>query len=444
MGTKLTGKRFLQGVHGEFMKRKTTVSKKFGLAPEWITDEARKCGNCKQECHAANHIGISFDSIFNHLKKDDMQSAKNVLHAHDPIPIVSSHICYEAAEHACPHTIRIRDVVHHLSKYGACTKNRIKSKSQAVAIVGGGIAGIALANQFKDKGYEVHLFEAMSKLGGSAQYLIPGYRLPKDSLDRQIKELQECVETYTNAVIGSTVFVEELAREFDIVIIATGANKPAFPGIPGESLHGVFTANDVLLGHDTGFSGTTVILGNTNAALDAAIIEARKGNNAIVVCTKHEIPVDKDLLSTAVKESVSFMTLTEPVSIIGNENSCVKGIELRQLMLGEEDFDGKRTEIPIEDSEFIMETAKVIIATGFEPNPSISMYSTLRTIGKGKIWTNEYFQTSIKNVFAAGEMVIGHASPEKIIKNTKDVVARIEEYLKGDLPNMEEPLEQIQ
>lgn len=314
----------------------------------------------------------------------------------------------------------------------------------AVAIIGAGISGLAMASLAKTKGYEVHLFEAMPQLGGSARYLCPEWRMPRDALQKQISDVSEGIEVYTNAVIGSTVFVEELAREFEAVIVCTGSNRPAFPGIPGEGLHGVHTANDVLLGHDTGPIGSTVVVGHGTPALDAAIIEARAGAYVTVVCSKESMITNKSLLDTARREGVTFMMLTEPVALHANDKGSVKSIELRQLMLGEEDFDGNRVEIQLEDSEFTLDCNKVILATGYDPNPSIGMYSTLRTVGKQKIWTNPHYQTTIDNVFAAGEMVIGHRAPEEILKNVKDVFVKVEQFLGGTLPKEdameEEPL----
>ncbi|MBI4448984.1 FAD-dependent oxidoreductase, partial [Candidatus Woesearchaeota archaeon] len=267
------------------------------LLPEWIREEAKRCGNCEHQC--SNRVGVPFHDIFGHLKKGDLHSAKRVLIHHDPLPTLSSHTCYKHSERACPHKLRIKDTIREVAKRGVVLTPKPRKHTPAIAIIGAGLSGLAMASIAQSKGFEVHLFEAMPQLGGSTRYLTPEWRLPRADLDAQIKELSDGIEIYTNAVIGSTVFVEELAREFDVVAVCTGSNRPAFPGIPGESLRGVFAANDILLGHDTGEPTSTIVLGHGTPALDAAIIEARKGAQVTVVCNKENISADKSLLDAA-------------------------------------------------------------------------------------------------------------------------------------------------
>lgn len=404
--------------------------------PEHLAIESKRCAGCQKECHA-NKIGTEFDTIMAPMRKGDVHTAKTNLMAHDPLPHITSHLCYEGV--TCPKGIDIRGVMRDIATHGEHKEAKTRKNVPAVAIIGSGISGLTLAHLAKSKGYEVHLFEAMPEIGGSMRYLIPEHRLPRGSVIDQLKDAAQGIEVYTNAVIGSTVFVEELAREFDAVIVATGANKPAFPGIPGESYLGVYTANDVLFGVDHGQPSVSVVVGNTEAALDASIIMAKQGNMVTLVTTKDstEISPDHRLVNHAKRAGVQFMVLTEPMSIIGDDKFQAKGIQLRHLMLGDEDYDGKRLVMPIEDSEFVMDCNKIVLATGYDPNPSIGMYSTLRTLGKNKIWTNKNSQTTIENVFASGEMVLGKTNPENVIRNAKEVFSKVELYLKGELPKDE-------
>lgn len=297
-----------------------------------------------------------------------------------------------------------------------------------VAVIGSGPAGVTCGADLARMGYQVVIFESLSQSGGVLRYGIPEFRLPKKVLDREIEAVKDLgVELRVNMVIGLTKTVEELFREgFQAVFIGTGAGLPYFMGIPGENLNGVYSANEFLTRinmmkaylfpeYDTPIKvkERVAVVGGGNVAMDSARCALRLGAKEVTIVyrrTEKEMPARREEVKHARQEGIKFKLLTVPVRILG-EGGWVQAIECIRMELGEPDESGRRRPVPIKGSEFRMEMDTVVIAIGQGANPLLlSRIPGLELNKKGYIEADEDGATSLKGVFAGGDIVTGAAT----------------------------------
>jgi len=322
-------------------------------------------------------------------------------------------------------------------------------REEKVAIVGSGPSGLTCAAELARMGYRVTIFEALHAPGGVLRYGIPEFRLPRDILDLEIDRVRSLgVEIVTNFVVGRTATIDELMGEwgFKAVYLATGAGTPYFMGIPGESLVGVYSANEFLSRvnlmkayrfpeYDTPVrvGRQAAVIGGGNTAMDAVRTALRLGaEDAYLIYrrSRDEMPARVEEVHHAEEEGVQFMLLTTPTRILGDANNCVCGIECQRMELGEPDASGRRRPIPVPGSEFIVPVQTVVMAIGQMPNPIIqSTTPGLKTSSRGTVVTGEDQATSRPGVFAGGDLARGGATVILAMRDGKQAAAAIDRYL---------------
>ncbi|MEG2116314.1 MAG: FAD-dependent oxidoreductase, partial [Clostridia bacterium] len=300
------------------------------------------------------------------------------------------------------------------------------SNGKKVAVVGGGPSSLTCAADLKKAGFDVTIFEAFHKLGGVLVYGIPEFRLPKDDIvEKEIENvLRLGVKVKLNTVIGKTITMEELIEEFDAVYIGSGAGLPLFLGIEGETLRGVFSANEYLTrvnlmqaykeNSKTPIkrAKNAIVIGGGNVAMDGARTALRLGANVTVVYrrSREEMPARAEEVRHAEEEGVNFQMLTAPLKVLG-ENGQVKALLCEKMRLGEPDASNRRSPIAIENSEFEIPCDMLIVALGTSPNPIItSSFKSLQTAKKGTLVVDDSNMTSVENVYAGGDAVTGAAT----------------------------------
>ncbi len=320
-----------------------------------------------------------------------------------------------------------------------------------VAIVGSGPGGIVAAADTRRAGHDVTLFEAFHKPGGVMVYGIPEFRLPKAIVQNEIDTLTKMgVKIVYNFIVGKTRTVQQLLAEdgFGAVYIGVGAGLPNFMRIEGESLVGVYSANEYLTranlmkaydygsGADTpiAVSKRVAVIGGGNVAMDAARTALRLGAEKVYLVyrrTEKEMPARIEEVHHAKEEGIEFHILQSPKRIIGDRNSQVTAIECLKYELGEPDDSGRRRPIPIEGSEFVIELDTVIIAIGNKPNPLISQTMPELEITKwGTIVVDEEtMATSVKGVYAGGDIVSGAATIILAMGQGRIAAAAMNKYL---------------
>ena len=323
-----------------------------------------------------------------------------------------------------------------------------EEKGKKVAVVGSGPAGLACAGELARLGYSVTVFEALHTPGGVLAYGIPAFRLPKDILHEEIAGLEKLgVTIQTDTVIGRTIPMEELLKDgFSAVFLGSGAGLPNFMGIPGETLCGVFSANEWLtrinLMHAAEPGAATplmlakhvVVVGGGNVAMDAARCALRCGAEVTIVYRRgrEELPARAEEVEHAEEEGITFRLLTNPVEILGDENGFVTGIRCDTMALGEPDESGRRRPEVVPGAQFTLDCDAVIMAIGTTPNPLLHRTTAgLAADRRGRLTTEEgSCRTSLPGVFAGGDAVTGAATVILAMGAGRKAAQEIDEYLR--------------
>lgn len=425
----------------------------FGYNEEEAKDEACRCLQCKDpKCVTGCPVKVDIPKFIRYIKDRKFYMAIKTIKRTNNLPGVCGRVCPQEnqCEKECIIGIKNEAVnVGKLERFAADVEERdVKAPEQSadkkkIAIIGSGPAGLTCAADLALKGHKVVIFEALHEPGGVLMYGIPEFRLPKDVVNSEIDYIQELgVDIKKNAIIGRTFTLDELRKKFDAVFIGVGAGLPKFLGITGESLNGVYSANEFLARinlmkaykfpeYDTPIKKGkgVVVIGGGNVAMDSARSARRLGADVTIVYRRSldEMPARKEEIKHAQEEGIHFMLLTNPSRILGSER--VEGIECMQMMLGEEDESGRRKPIPIEDSEFTIDCDQVIIAIGQEPNPLLTKAVNIAHNEKGYFIVDENMMTSIPGVFAGGDIIGGEEGTGATVINAMGAGKRAAEAI---------------
>lgn len=439
-----------------------------GYSSEVAVNEAQRCLNCKNKpCIGGCPVNIDIPGFISRIKEGDFEGAYDVISLSSSLPAVCGRVCPQESqcESKCTLGIKFEPVgIGRLERFVADWHNensdteavKPESNGHRVAVVGSGPSGLTCAVDLAKKGYKVTVFEALHTAGGVLVYGIPEFRLPKSIVAKEIEGLKALgVDFETNVVIGKTLTIDELFDDgFEAVFIGSGAGLPKFMGIEGESLKGVYSANEFLTrsnlmkayrdDSDTPImkGGKVVVVGGGNVAMDAARTALRLGADVSIVYRRsmEELPARREEVEHAQEEGIDFKLLTNPVRIMGYKNpddprdpknGFVTAIECIKMELGEPDEKGRRRPVKIPGSEFTMDVDCVIMALGTSPNPLIKNTTKgLETQKWGGIITEEETGlTSREGVYAGGDAVTGAATVILAMGAGKNAAKAIDDYL---------------
>ena len=439
-----------------------------GYTEQMAIDEAARCINCKNmPCVSACPVNIRIPAFIEKVREGDFEEAYRIISETSTLPAICGRVCPQErqCESKCVRGIKGEPVgIGRLERFVADWHNSYSSEipkvdvpnGHKVAVVGSGPAGLTCAGDLVKKGYAVTVFEALHAAGGVLVYGIPEFRLPKKIVKKEVETLSEMgVDFQMNTIIGKTLTVDELFEMgYEAVFIASGAGLPNFMGIEGESLNGVYSANEFLTRsnlmkayRDDSITpimkgGIVAVVGGGNVAMDSARTAMRLGAKEVHVVYRRsmdEIPARAEEVEHALEEGVVFDMLTMPTEIIGYNNAedkrdpkngFVVGMKCVKMELGESDARGRRTPIAIEGSEFIIDVDTVIMAVGTSPNPLIKMTTDgLKVNNRGGIIIKENGETTRVGVFAGGDAVTGAATVISAMGAGKIAAKAIEEYI---------------
>lgn len=439
-----------------------------GYTPEVAMDEARRCLSCKNKpCVGGCPVGIRIPDFIAKVADGDFEGAYAIIYENSSLPAVCGRVCPQESqcEAKCVRAIKGESVaIGRLERFVADYHNahataQVTQKAKSghkVAVVGAGPAGLACAGDLAKEGHEVTVFEALHKGGGVLTYGIPEFRLPKSIVEREIHNLEQMgVKMYTNVVIGKTLTVDDLLNDgYEAIFLGTGAGLPSFLGIEGESLCGVYSANEYLTRSNLAKaylknattpimkSEKVVVVGGGNVAMDAARTARRLGASVTVVYRRsmEELPARREEVEHAIEEGIEFALLTNPTAILGytKENAptpdkvgFVRAIRLVRMELGESDASGRRRPVEVADSDFTLDCDTVIISIGTTPNPLIRTTTEgLATNRRGcLIVEEESGKTTRDAVYAGGDAVTGAATVISAMGAGKRSAKAIHEYL---------------
>ena len=433
-----------------------------GYTAEMAIDEAKRCLNCKNSlCRTGCPVSVRIPEFIAKVAEGDFDAAYDIITSTNSLPAVCGRVCPQEkqCESKCVRGIKGESVGigrlerfvadYHMAKEDKPAVTVPESNGHKIAVIGSGPAGLTCAGDLRKMGYDVTIFEAFHKAGGVLVYGIPQFRLPKEIVAAEIENLKAMgVQIVTNAIIGKSLTVDELFEDgYEAVFIGSGAGLPQFLHIPGENLLGVYSANEFLTrvnlmkayrdDYDTPIKkfNRVAIVGGGNVAMDAARVAKRLGAEHVYITYrrgKEELPARKEEVEHAEPEEIEFMLLNNPVSIKGDENGHVVGIELQKMELGEPDEKGRRKPVPVEGSNWVLDCDAVVIAIGTSPNPLIrNTTKNLATTRKGGIEADENGQTSREGVFAGGDAVTGAATVILAMGAGKTGAKSIDQYIKS-------------
>ena len=435
-----------------------------GYTLEQAMEEADRCLNCKNAmCVQGCPVNVPIPQFIAKIRENDLEGAYKILSNANALPAVSGRVCPQETqcESKCIRGIKGEPVaIGRLERFvadwarenGIVNIETAEATGHKVAVIGSGPAGLTCAGELARKGHDVTVFEALHVAGGVLSYGIPEFRLPKEIVNKEVENLEKMgVKIETNMVIGKVLSIDELLEEmgFEAVFIGSGAGLPMFAQIPGESLCGVYSANEYLtrINLMKAFRGadncttpvlesqSVAVIGGGNVAMDAARCAKRMGAKEVHIVYRRgeaELPARKEEVHHAMEEGIIFDFLTAPVSIEGDEKGRACKLHCVKMELGEPDASGRRRPIPVEGSDFAIEVDTVIPSLGTSPNPLIrSTTPGLDTNKKGCIVTAENGSTSRAAVFAGGDASTGAATVILAMGAGKTAAASIDEYLRN-------------
>ena len=422
--------------------------------------EAERCLDCAdQPCVRGCPVGIDIPGFIRKVAAKNFHGAYDVITDTNLLPSVCGRVCPQESqcEGVCTVGETLEPVaIGRLERYvgdmaiaeGWANVPYIEAQRHKVAVVGSGPAGMACAADMAKAGCAVTVYEAFHEPGGVLKYGIPDFRLPNSVVDVEIGKLRQLgIRFECNTLVGRLFTLEQMLTTmgYDAVFVGTGAGYPSFMGIPGESLGGVLSANELLTrcnlmrardfpAYDTPLQpGRRVaVIGAGNTAMDALRVSLRLGAEKVWCIyrrTAAEAPARAEEIHHAQQEGVDFHWLTSPLALSGDADNNVRAMRCERMELGEPDASGRRRPIAVPDSEFEIEADMVVFAIGTNANPIIGQTSGLKLDRRGYIATDESGATSIVGVYAGGDIVTGAATVIKAMGAGRRAAQAMKAYL---------------
>jgi NADH-quinone oxidoreductase subunit F len=318
-----------------------------------------------------------------------------------------------------------------------------KNAARKIAIIGAGPAGLSCAYFLARLGYRPVVFEAEPRPGGMLVQMIPAYRLPRETVAREIRMIEQLgVEIQTGKTLGKDFTIQNLREQgFEIIFIGVGAPQNLNLGVVGEDAEGVVQAGTFLKQYNIRGSvpvgKKVVVIGGGNAAIDASRSALRLGAQEVTILyrrSQQEMPAYAEEIEEALNEGVKLMTLTHPVEVIKSQDGRVTAVKCIPMKLGEFDRSGRRRPEGDETSPFMMEADQVIVAIGQalhakELFGNLEIEMTPNRFIKADPVTG---QTSVPWIFTGGDAASGPYSVVAAIGAGERAAVGIDEYLTGE------------
>ena len=374
-------------------------------------------GDCRAPCSIACPAETDCQGYVKLIAEGKYGEAYKLIKEKIPFPASIGRVCPHPCEEACRRELVEEPISICALKQFAGDSNIAQNPESGnptgknIAIIGGGPGGLTAAYFLRLKGHGVTVYDAMPQMGGMLRYGIPEYRLPKKILQDEIDAIEKMGAVFKNNVkIGRDISLDDLRNNSDAVIIAVGAWTSTGLRCPGEELDGVLGGidflRDVALGNPVDFTGRKVaIVGGGNTAMDACRTAVRLGASEVYNIyrrTKNEMPAEQIEIAEAEEEGVIFKNLTNPIEITGDTNNKVKAVRLQIMELGEPDASGRRSPVPVEGKEEIIEIDYVIVAIG-QKLDNLGFDGIEKTRWGSIIADEGTFMTNSDGVFAVGD-----------------------------------------
>ncbi len=416
---------------------------------EMATKEASRCLNCRHApCQKACPLHNDIPLIMKAIVEGDIEKARYVFSLTTIFSSICGRVCPHPCQDACVRgkkgdSVAIRNIERFVG-YRNDDALKIKMNKKKVGIIGAGPAGLSCAYELLKKGYEVHIFEKNNFIGGALTYAIPSYRLPNEFLNGILETIIKMgANIYLGHEIKETLNSFITQYSFDAVFIASGADNDKKMGIPGEDAEGVYYANAFLKSiKEAQMNGSIqtlndkeyVIVGGGNVAIDVARSVKRLGGHPTIMYrrTINEMPAYEDEIKEAQEEGVNFMFLSLPKSLLVKNNRVTSVNYVKMELINSPMSDGRKAVRELTDNVYQKDIDGIIFAISSSPNTDFLIPNDMLKLNKwGGIIVDPFGQTSMPNVWAAGDVVDGPSTVVNAIKKGQDVAAAIDKYIFG-------------
>lgn len=401
---------------------------------------ASKCMNCvTKPCQIGCPLNIDIPEFIKNFRNENYEEAFKVLCKSTVLPSVCGRICPvdKQCQGSCAKKVsydpveigKIESYIGDLALKNEWSLPKKTKKNGKVAVIGSGPSGLTCAAFLAENGYQVTIYEKHDYLGGLLYHGIPKFRLDRELVQKMIKQILDLgINVKTNVSLGKDISLEELEKEYDAVFLGLGANLSKMMGLKGETLRGVYGANELLenLVHPDYTGRNVVVIGGGGVSIDMARTAIRMGAKEVGVIyrrSRNEMSAEMDDIKQAKKEKIKFLFQTNVVGINGEEE--VKSIECVKTSL-----DKDKKAINVEGSNFLIDTDYVIMAVGSRADSELLEKLKLDVKENGYLMVNTNNQTSNPKIFAAGDLTGAKSTVAWACRNGRDTAYSIMNFIK--------------
>ncbi len=399
-------------------------------------------------CTYACPAGIEAHGYVSLVRSGEYEKAHHLVLDATPLVGTLGRACYAPCEGECTRgslegTLPIRRIKRFISDQHNASDNELgievaPANGKKVAIVGSGPTGLTAAWQLARLGYAVKIFEAAPEPGGFLRLAIPSYRLPVETVERDIQNVRDLgVEIAVNSPVRDLPALK--AEGYDAILVATGTPRSSALGVPGEDRLGVLGATDFLrkvkLGEKVDFGGKrVVVVGGGNVAMDVARVSRRLGAASVTIAyrrTRAELPAHHVEADDAEQEGVGFTFLVAPAEVTGDASGAVSGLRCTKMRLGEPDASGRRRPEPIPGSEYVIPADIIVSAIGLSADAG-AFGGMLESNRNGTLVAREgTLETQVPGIFAAGDVVNGATDITRAVGEGRRSAHMVDRWLNG-------------
>ncbi len=410
-----------------------------------IKVKGNKEGGSASPCRNACPAGVNVPGYVALAGQGDYEGAYRLIRQNNPFPSVCGRICTHPCQAACNRgtydaPVAIKDIKRFVADAVYAGDSVVREpvwpkNGKSVGIIGAGPSGLTCAYYLALSGFDVEVYEQQPVAGGVLLFGIPEYRLPKDILAQEIREIENVgVQIHLNTEVGKDITLEQLRAKHDSIYIATGTQFSKFANVPGETLPGVYHGldfmKDVNLGRNPVVGKKAVVIGGGNTAVDVSRSLRRMGVEDVTILYRRRVqdmPADPVEIEEAIEEGVNIVSMVAPVEIVGDPS--VNKVRCIRMEMSERDEKGRRGTRQIPGSEFDVEADSVVIA--------VSQYADFPFVNKDEVemtkWgylvTDEQAMTSMPGVFSGGDVVRGSETAISAIADGRKAAYGIAQYL---------------
>ena len=399
-------------------------------------------GDCEAPCTMACPAHASVEEYVRAGRKGNFQEALKIIKKRIPLPMSVGRVCPRFCEKDCRRNIDGRPVAINEVKriaadlfYDSYMEELPALTGKKVAVVGAGPAGFSAAYYLRTEcGILAEMFDQQPEPGGMLRYGIPEFRLPKDTLRRELSHFEKLgVKIHTGVKLGKDITIDGLLKDFDAVILAVGSWKASGMRIEGEELacQGIEWLGKIAGANWKNCENPkrTIIVGGGNTAMDCARTAVRLGGDVTVLYrrTEKEMPAEQLEINEAKEEGVKFEFLTAPLSLRKQEDGSL-ALSCQRMELGAPDASGRRAPVPVPGSDFVISCDTVIGAIGQRTVVPEGLPAGKRGIDASKA---DLRCLADKPVFAAGDCVSGPATVVEALASGRKAALSVADFLAG-------------